>query len=366
MKTPRLAFFIPSLRGGGAERVILRLAAGFADRGFSVDLVVSKAEGSYLTQVPANIHVVDLGHRGVLRSLPALIAYLKRARPGALLSGMEHVNLIAIWAKLLARSGTRVVIGIHNTESQAADGSAIKRHAVRALLLWFIRYADGIVAVSKGVADDYARFMGLPRAAVRVIYNPAIAPEISRLGHEAPQHPWYTEKSSPVIVSVGRLTIAKNHRMLVQAMAAVHAQTGARLLILGEGPERERLAAQIRRAGLEQVIDMPGFKDNPFSFMKCADAFVLCSAWEGLPTVLVEAMSLGTPVVSTDCPSGPAEILEGGKWGRLVAPGDSDALASALIETLMKPQRDSAIARAHDFTVDKIIGDYAEALAVSL
>ena len=365
----RVAFFMPSLMGGGVERVLLRLAIGFAERGCEVDLVVAKAQrsaqgGSYLTQVPDGVRLIDLGQSRIFLSLPGLVSYLRRAKPDALLSGMEHVNLIAIWAKMLAGVATRVTIGVHNTESVCREGSSVKRAVIRWFLMRLWRRADGIVAVSKGVADDYAPYMRIPREAIRVIYNPAIAPAIAEQAAAAPRHPWFVEKTTPVIVSAGRLTTAKNHMLLIQAMTAVHTQTGARLVIIGEGPERERLAAEIRRAGLEQAVDMPGFCDNPFSYMKRADAFVLCSAWEGLPTVLIEALYLGTPVVSTACPSGPEEILEGGKWGKLVPVNDAGALARAIVETLREPRRDLGVSRAEAFSVDNIISEYADVLSV--
>lgn len=366
-----VAFFMPSLMGGGVERVLLRLAIGFAQRGCKVDLVVAKAQrsatgGSYLAQVPAGVRVVDLGHSRIFFSLPGLVSYLWRSRPDALLSGMEHVNLIALWAKMLARVDTRVVIGVHNTESACREGSAFKRSLIRACLMRMWRRADGIVAVSKGVADDYAPYMRIPREAIRVIYNPAIAPAIAEQAAAAPRHPWFVEKTTPVLVSAGRLTTAKNHMLLIKAMKTVHALTGARLVIIGEGPERERLTAEIRRTGLERAVDLPGFDDNPFSLMKRADAFVLCSAWEGLPTVLIEALSLGTPIVSTDCPSGPAEILDGGKWGRLVPVDDADALARAIVEILREPRRAGGAARAEMFSVDNIIREYADALSIPI
>jgi glycosyltransferase involved in cell wall biosynthesis len=372
----RVAFFMPSLTGGGVERVLLRLAVGFAERGCAADLVVGRtdgavpegapSEGSYRAHVPEGVRVVDLGHARILACLPGLTAYLRRERPDVLLSGMEHVNLIAVWAKLLARVDTRVVIGVHNTESRSTEGSALKREVIRALLRLFIGGADAIVAVSRGVADDYARWMRLPRESVRYIYNPAIASDIARQAEAEPGHPWLAAKTTPVVVSAGRLTTAKNHVLLVRAMKAVHARTGARLIIIGEGPERARLTEEVRAAGLEGAVDMPGFNDNPFAFMKRADAFVLCSAWEGLPTVLIEAMSLGTPVVSTDCPSGPEEILEGGKWGRLVPMDDPAALAEAIVATLREGKRGAGVERAKAFSVDQVIREYAEVLAVPL
>jgi glycosyltransferase involved in cell wall biosynthesis len=362
----RLAFFLPSLRGGGAERVLLSLAGGFAERGVDVDLVLAKAEGAYIPHVPGNVRVVDLGQRHVLRSLPGLVAYLKRGHPAALLSGMGHANLIAIWAKRLARVNTRVVASVHSTASRIEGGPIIKRHIVHALLKSAYHHADGIVAVSKGVADDYSNVMQLPRQAVRVIYNPAVTPGIFRQADANPTHPWYAEKTSPLVLSAGRLTIAKDYPTLIRAMAMVHAQAGARLIILGEGEARGRLTGQIHREGLDGIVDMPGFADNPFSYMKHSDVFVLSSAWEGFGMALVEAMAMGTPVVSTDCPNGPAEILEGGKWGRLVPVGDAHALAAAIVETLQHPQRNAALKRANDFSLDKIIHEYAHVLRISI
>ena len=364
--TERLAFFLPSLSGGGAERVLFSLAGGFADHGLDVDLVLAKAEGAYIQQLPENIRVVDLGQQRVLRSLPGLVAYLKREQPAALLSGLEHANLIAIWAKRVARVDTRVVASVHSTASQSTGGNAITRHVVNMLLKSAYRHADGMIAVSKGVADDYANVMRVPRQALQVIYNPAVTHEIFRRANETPPHPWHAEKTSPLVVSAGRLTIAKDYPTLIRAMATVHTQTGARLVILGEGEERGRLTDQIRKEGLDTVIDMPGFTDNPFSYMKHSDVFVLSSAWEGFGMALVEAMATGTPVVATDCPNGPAEILENGKWGRLVPVGDAPALAAAMVETLRHPRRNAAVARANDFSLDKIIHEYAHVLSVSI
>ena len=367
----RLAFFMPSLGCGGVERVLLRLAGAFADRGFAVDIVVARAEGffndgTFLAHVPENVNIVDLRRSRVLWCLPGLAAYLKRSRPDALLSAMDHANLIAIWAKELAKVDTRVIASVHSTASQETGGSAVKRFVLRLLLPRFLRRAAAIVAVSKGAADDYTRFMGLPEGSVRVIYNPVIGPDVLRLSDQQPRHPWFVDKASPLVLSVGRLTVAKDYPLLIRSMAAVHAQTGARLVILGDGPERDSLVELIRRSGLEKVVDMPGFTDNPYAYMKRSDVLALSSRWEGLPTVLIEALALGTAVVSTDCPSGPAEILEGGKWGRLVPVGGADALAAAIIEALKEPRRDGAVKRAADFSIDAVIQEYADVLSVSL
>jgi glycosyltransferase involved in cell wall biosynthesis len=367
----RLAFFMPSLGCGGVERVLLRLASAFADRGFAVDIVVARAEGffndgSFVALVPKSVNVIDLRKSRILLCLPALTEYLRRARPDALLSAMDHANIVALWAKVLAKSETRVVVSVHSTASRESDGSALKRLVMRKLLPFVLPRAAGVVAVSKGAAGDYERYMNLAPGSVKVIYNPVIGSDVPGLAAQEPPHPWFANKTTPLVLGVGRLTPAKDYPLLIKAMASVHARAGARLVILGDGPERPKLAELIKKAGLEKAIDMPGFSDNPFSYMKRADVLALSSEWEGLPTVLIEAMATGTPVVSTDCPSGPAEILENGKWGRLVPPGDADALANALVETLKDPRRDQSLSRAADFSVETIIRDYAEVLAAPL
>lgn len=361
----RLAFFLPSLREGGAERVVLTLASGFADHGLEVDLVLAKAEGPFLEDVQGNVRLVDLDKQRVIRSLPGLVAYLKRVRPKAILSAMEHANLVAIWAKKLARVDTRIIASVHETVSKAAGGNLLKRMILHQLLRYSYVYADRIVAVSKGVADDYIAMMQLSNAQVRVIYNPALRPEVLNKANEAPTHPWFTKKTTPVVLSVGRLTLAKDYPVLMRAMKAVWAETGARLVVFGEGEERRSLEAQIKREELDEIVSLPGFTRNPYAHIRRADVFVLSSRWEGFGMVLAETMALGTPVVSTDCPNGPAEILENGRWGWLVPVGDERALAEAIIETLKNPQRDFAVKRSTDFSSDKILHEYAEVLDVS-
>jgi glycosyltransferase involved in cell wall biosynthesis len=369
MKQPRhqkLALFLPSLRGGGAERVMLVLAKAFADKGVRVDLLLGKAEGPLLAQVPERIRVTDFNKRHVVRCVPALTAYLRREKPGSLLSAMGHVNFAALVAKRLACSTTRVAISVHNSPSKVKGGHVTKRQ----LLVWAMRklhvHADAVIAVSQGAAHDYAEVMRLPKRSVRVIYNPAIDPDVfSKANHRA-DHAWFEDGKSAIALAAGRLTRQKDYPTLIKAFAKVHEATGARLIILGEGEEKEGLQRLILTLGLSNVISLPGFLPNPYPFMRSADVFVLSSAWEGFGLVLVEAMALGTPVVSVDCPWGPAEILEDGRWGDLVPLGDIDALALAMIKNLKHPGRDLATKRAQDFYVDKIVREYADALAIDL
>jgi len=361
----RIALFLPSLRGGGAERVMVNLARGFSKCGLAVDLVLVKAEGPYLSQVPPEVRVVDLSASRVLASLPSLTSYLRRERPKALLSALDHANVVALWAQKIAKVPSRVVVSVHSTPSQAAANA--KSLKARLMPLWirsFYPWAHAVVAVSQGVAEDLVRITGIPKEKVRVIYNPVVTPELFAKAEEPLEHPWFAPGEPPVVLGVGRLTAAKDFTTLIRAFALVRRECRARLMILGEGEERPKLEALVRELDLEDDVALPGFVENPYKYMKRAGVLVLSSAWEGFGNVLVEAMALGTPVVSTDCPNGPAEILEGGKWGKLVPVGDVEALARAILVG-MDEKRGRGTEGAMRFYLEKIIEEYREVLRVT-
>jgi len=362
---PKIAMFLPSLRGGGAEKVFLHLAKGFAERGAEVHLVLARAEGPYLLSVPDSLKIVDLRAPRVLRSLPALVRYLRKVQPLALLSALDHANVAALWAQKLARVPMRVVVTVHSTPSQAtARARTLRARLMRYWVKPFYPWAHAVVAVSKGVANDLTNWVGVPTDKVRVIYNPIVTPDMFRKAEEPLHHPWFQSGQPPVVLGVGRLTTAKDFPTLLRAFALVRAQRPARLMILGEGElctELEHLAA---RLGIAEDFALPGFVQNPYPYLKRAAVFVLSSRWEGLPTVLVEALALGTPVVSTDCPSGPREILADGKWGRLVPVGDAGKLAEAILETLRQPKTTVDKQSLLRFTVDYAVEEYAKVLGL--
>jgi len=359
----KIAVFLPSLCGGGAERMMMNLAGGFAGRGLKVDLVLAKAEGAYLSQVRRQVRVVDLGARRMIYSLPGLVRYLRRERPEALLAALDHTNLTALWARRLAGVPTKAVVSVRNTlRMTTASTQSLKVKLMPFLISNFYPWADSVVAVSHGVAEDLAKLTGLPREKIRVIYNPAITPDLFAKAEEPVDHPWFAPGEPPVVLSVGRLTPQKDHPTLIRAFALVRREHPARLMILGEGEERPNLEALVRELGLQEDVALPGFMDNPYKYMKRAGVFVLSSRWEGLPGVLIEALALGTPLVSTDCPSGPAEILEGGKWGKLVSVADIESMAAKIKETLCGPPSvvpEKAWAR---FTLQAAVERYLELL----
>ena len=229
---------------------------------------------------------------------------------------------------------------------------------------WLYPKADFVVGVSQGVIDDLKRVLRFDSKKVQVIYNPIVDEELLRKTDEPLDHPWFRPGKPPVILGVGRLAKEKDFPTLIRAFALVRKERPARLMILGEGEERPNLEALVRELGLEEDVALPGFVDNLYKYMKRAAVFVLSSLWEGLPTVLIKAMALGTPVVATDCPSGPAEILEGGKWGCLVPPGDPKDLAKAILDTLeggVSPVE--AVTNVHKrFSVGSIVEQYLKVL----
>lgn len=313
---------------------MLTLAGGFADRGLTVDLVVARVEERYLSRIPDAVRLVELGGKGVLASLPDLVRYLRAQAPAVLLSAMDHANLVALWARWLARAPTRVYVSVHAIISQETRNSP--RWADRLipfLIRRFYPWADGVIAISRGVAEDFAATVAPRNIPVRIIYNPVVTPQISEKAREPLDHPWFTPGEPPVVLGVGRLHKSKDFATLIRAFAQARRMRPARLIILGGGEEMPNLDRMVDRLDLRDVVSLPGFVDNPYVYMARAALLVLSSEWEAFGNVLVEAMALGTPVVATDC-HGPKEILKDGALGRLVPRGDAETLAGAIGDAL--------------------------------
>ncbi len=362
-RRPPIALFVPSLHGGGAERVILDIATELVNRGVPVHLVLVRAEGHFRDLVPEGVRLIDLNSHRTAASLLKLVGYVRREQPAALLSTLAHANVIALAAKLLLRGHLRVVTRIANTYSEELETGSFKHRLALRLLKLLLPMSDGVVAVSQGVADDLREFVPAVSHKITTIYNPVVRPEIVDLAAAPVSHSWFKAECPPVILSAGRLTTVKSHATLLRAFAEVRRSRPARLVILGVGPERENLLELAESLNVSQHVDLPGFEVNPFSYMSRSKVFVLSSRYEGFPNVLAQAMACGTPVVSTDCRSGPREILEGGKWGQLVPVGDWRRMADAIIETLDNPTpSEKLVARASTFSADASIGRYLEVL----
>lgn len=358
-----MAIFLPSLAGGGAEQSMLVLAQGLAMQGCALDLVLAQAKGPLLVRVPDNVRVVDLKAPRVLFSLPALIAYLRRERPFAVLSSLDYANVVALWARQLARTPTRVVVNDQNTLSISCRQSLQRRQRmVPRLIRHFYPWADQIIGNSQGVARDLVQLTGLPSARIRIIYNPVVTPELYRKAKACPDHPWLAGDGLPVLLAIGRLTAQKDFPTLLRAFAEVRRAQPCRLIILGEGPDRVLLETLVRDLHLEAHVSLPGFVENPYAYLSRASLFVLSSRYEGLPTVLIEALACGAPVISTDCPSGPREILADGKYGALVPVGDVPALAETISSVLNAPMREVPQKAYLPYELETVMNQYLEVL----
>jgi glycosyltransferase involved in cell wall biosynthesis len=396
----RVALVFASFSGGGIERSMLELSRALVAQGVAVDLVVGEAKGELIGEIPAQVTVVeaepapfwrvrlaalaaDRATLGLLltrklrplkplrrlRRLPALVRYLETARPDAVLAAEAHHNLMMVWARDLAGLDCRVVLSEHNQASCHDPRFNGWAHPdLLPLLRRAYLKADAIVAVSEGLADDLAAHAGIPRNRITTVYNPVVGPELAQKARQPLDHPWFEAGEPPVILSAGRLHPQKDFATLIRAFARVHARRPARLMIIGAPAATDPghaagLQALATELGVADHVDMPGFAGNPFAYMSRAAVFVLSSRYEGLGNVLIEALACGTPVVSTDCPSGPREILEDGLAGRLVPVGDDAALARAIEDTLDQPPPPERLrARARLFTVERAAARYAELL----
>jgi glycosyltransferase involved in cell wall biosynthesis len=359
-----IALFSPSLAGGGAERVLLNLARGLRELGHEVDVVLAKATGELLTQIPADLNVIDLNASRTLTCLPALIRYIRRERPSGIIAFQDHANVVALWASAIAGVRTPVIPTVHNTWSRVLHTGTWKTRALARFVGFAYRRTPRIVAVSEGAADDLAQQFQLSRDLVTVIYNPVTTPQLFEKASEPVEDEWFEQYRGPWIVAVGRLSKQKDFANLIDAFSCARTEIDCKLLILGEGEDRPALEHLIRRLGIESHCCMPGFVDNPYKYLSRAALFVLSSAWEGLPTVLIEALALGVPVVSTDCKSGPREILRDGQFGFLVPPSNPEALSAAIITALRNPI--SVSGHAVDRFVSSVASkQYESLLAVS-
>ncbi len=333
-----LAIFASFSGTGGVERMLVNLIRGLTDLGQPVDLLLVRAEGPHLARLPASVRVIRLEVRHTLLAAPALARYLRRHRPAALLAAKDRAGRTAVLARALARTGTPLALRLGTHLSTAMAERAAASRWLRYLPIRLLYpHLDRIIAVSEGVADDTARIARLPRERIAVIRNPVITPELAAQAAAPCPHPWLTGDGPPVVCAAGRLQRQKDFPTLLRAFARVRAQRDCRLLILGEGNARPGLEALIAELGLGADAALVGFQSNPYAWLARAALFVLSSAWEGSPNVLTEAMALGVPVAATDCPSGPAEILERGRYGPLVPVGDAQALAAAMSATLDAP-----------------------------
>ena len=339
----RIALFLSTSGHSGVDRVAKHLIPALARRGYWVDLLKVRDHGPNLTDVDPRIRIIDLGHRQTYGCLPALIRYLRRERPAVMLSDKDRVNRTALLARRLvgaknSLSGTRLVLRFGTTLSvNLASRGAFERWLQRTSIARLYPFADRIVVPSVGAADDMAHYTGLERALIQVVPSPVVPETLFDTTVQAPQHPWFHDPASPLILGAGELGSRKDFETLLRGFARLRVERRCRLMIIGRGRARDRLLALADELGIAEDVALPGFIADPYPYLANADLFAFTSRWEGLGFVLIEALALGTPVVSTDCPSGPSEILQAGRYGPLIPVGDADALADAMAATLKSP-----------------------------
>jgi glycosyltransferase involved in cell wall biosynthesis len=356
--------------GGGVQRGRVTIANALAERGLHVTCVMPQAKGPFLGRLSPDVGVVDLGSRQPLQVVRRLARWLRQARPAALIASQQHAIIAAVWARRLAGVRTSTIVIQHNTLSALCLHS--RRTAVRWLLptaaRLFFRWADQVCAVSDGVAQDLAAITRIPVSDIRVVHNPTVTPELLEQAKEPSGHPWFDADRAgrpSVVLAVGALNPFKDFATLIRAFARVRRTRPARLVILGEGPERAKLEGVARELGVAADVELLGFEPNPYKFMARADVFAVSSRVEGMPNAIIEALACGCPVVSTDCLSGPAEILQNGRYGNLVPVGDEAALAEAIGAMLQtSPDSQDLRRRAADFSVERATERYLQLLGL--
>ena len=356
----RIGVFLPALEGGG-ERVMLDLAQGFWRRGLQVDLILSIARRGdpFSSQVPSGIRMINLNALGAGARLRGLVAYLRRTRPDALITFYDFFNIAAI-ARRIARAPTLIISGVHNTVSELfRQDDSFKMRARRILFGPLLHLSDHVVAVSRGVAADLESAGIMKTDKTVVIYNPVLLDHILLRAGERVSHPFFSPGAPPVVIGMGQLAPRKGFTTLIEAFALLRQKLPATLTILGEGPQRQELESLAAQRGISECVSFPGLVENPYAYLARASAFVLSSRFEGLGMALVEALALGVPCVSTNCPSGPAEILENGMLGALVPVDDPAALARAIADALHGPRLNGRVRIVRErFSLDRAITQY--------
>ncbi|MGQ9748691.1 glycosyltransferase [Desulfosoma sp.] len=348
----RLALFLATSGHSGVDRIMKNFIAALAKRPVRVDLLHVHGHGPYLDRVPTRVRVVSLGTRHVQSSLFKLAHYLRTERPDALLCDKDRVNRTALMAAAMAGYQGRVVVRLGTTVSKNLENRGLVH---RTMQYWSIRHlyarAHAVAVPSHGAAEDLHTIASFPPGFVRVLPSPVVSDTIHTLGREPIHHPWFAPDAPPVILGAGELCERKDFATLVRAFAALSHHTECRLVILGKGKKRQALEKLAHELGIADRVWFPGFVHNPYAYMAKSRLFVLSSTCEGLPVVLMEAMALGIPVVSTDCPSGPREILHHGRYGPLVPVKSWNQLAEAMARVLAEPPEKeelmTAVSRYH-------------------
>jgi glycosyltransferase involved in cell wall biosynthesis len=334
MKKNTIAIFIPSYHVGGAEKVLISLANSFLAHFDEVHMLSNTTIGPLKEQLDPSVKCINFGNSTYIRILFKLSSYFDTYKPDAVLTSIYATGLVAIAARLISRHQPVLLIGAHNSFSaKLSSPDNIKdKYLLRPLSRLLFYRAEAIVSVSKGVSDDLSTSLDLPAEKLHVIYNPVVTRDLLCKAMEPLKHRWLGDQKSnyKTILCVGRLIEQKGFDLLLDAFSRLKNREEYRLVIVGDGPLAVPLKTHTQVLGIEELVDFTGYDLNPYRYMSHADAFILPSRWEGLPTVIIEAMACGCQIIATDCQYGPKEILEEGKYGTLVHVGDTQALTNAI------------------------------------
>lgn len=333
----KIAFFLPDLGGGGAERVMVNLANGLSKRGFDIDFIVSKAIGPYFKEISNEINIISFNNTRIIFSIKNLWLYIIKKKPKCIISALSAANIIAIIASILCFKRVKVVIReANNIEEEICNEKKIKNKIIYKLKLIFYHFANIIIVNSKGSANAIEKNIKyISKNKIKILNNPVIDEKLINKSNFLVNHKWLCPKKHPVILGVGRLTIQKDFETLIKAYKIVRDKIQCKLIILGEGELRKKLYLLVEELGIKEDVDMPGFIDNPFNYMKNCDVFVLSSKYEGSPNVLIQAMAVGNRIVSTNCNSGPAELITSDEYGYLVPVGNVEEMANAIFNSIL-------------------------------
>jgi glycosyltransferase involved in cell wall biosynthesis len=347
----KICLFLHSATVGGAERVAINLANRLIVLDHQVQIVLIQGGGHLENQINENVEISYLDANSMKWAFLALGAFVRKQRPDILLSFLPEANSRAILASVLFRKGPTVIPTEHSAIYDN-NGELLRNIGLEKFLY---KLVDLIVAVSDGVADDVTRYASIRHEKIKKVHNPVIHQDIIGCEYEMPNHEWLKDEELPVIISGGRHVPQKNFHLLIGTFDRIIQEVPeTRLILFGEGPLTKDYRIEIKNKGLGSRVDVVGYVPDPLKYLKHSDVFVLSSNREGLPTVMIEALATGTPVVSTDCPHGPAEILSNGKYGKLVPPRDSAALCEGIKSTLQTPIDPSTLqARAQSFTIER-------------
>lgn len=344
-------FFLPTLGGGGAERTVIQLANSFVEQGIYTEIIVCNTQGEkgkLLAEIHPNINLLDLNCGRVAHAILPLARLLKQRNDDVLIATQTHSNIVCAIAKKIARSNTQLIFREVSTSSQNIKLTGMKKNILKTMVRCTYPMAKQVVCVSKGVQQDFIEYYAYSHSNLTTIYNPVIDASYFKKLEATVSHRFFSADYK-VILAIGRLTEAKNFNFLIRSFHQLYQQhTNVRLIILGEGELRTELETLVQDLGMTDVVDLAGFDLNPYAYFKYVDLFVLSSNWEGLPGVLIQALASKVKIVSTNCPSGPMEILSNAKFGLLVECNDVDGMSQAMQQAIFA---DYVSYDAEEFTV---------------